>query len=65
LGTALRNMENLLHMPYGCGEQNMALFTPNIYVLDYLNKTGQLTEEIRVKSTGYLTTGDSLSHSFI
>lgn len=41
----------------------MALFTPNIYVLDYLNKTGQLTEEIRVKSTGYLTTGDSLSHS--
>ncbi|NXX57171.1 OVOS protein, partial [Scopus umbretta] len=47
LGTALRNMENLLHMPYGCGEQNMALFTPNIYALDYLNKTGQLTEEIR------------------
>ncbi|KAM6093422.1 ovostatin-like [Theristicus caerulescens] len=57
LGTALRNMENLLHMPYGCGEQNMALFTPNIYALDYLNKTGQLTEEIRVKGTGYLSTG--------
>ncbi|OXB53663.1 hypothetical protein ASZ78_013716 [Callipepla squamata] len=58
LGTALRNMENLLHMPYGCGEQNMALFTPNIYVLDYLNKTGQLTEEIGVKGTGYLTTAE-------
>ncbi|XP_009977240.1 PREDICTED: ovostatin-like, partial [Tauraco erythrolophus] len=57
LGTALRNMENLLHMPYGCGEQNMALFTPNIYALDYLNKTGQLTEEIRVKGTGYLSSG--------
>ncbi|NXJ71585.1 OVOS protein, partial [Rostratula benghalensis] len=57
LGTALRNMENLLHMPYGCGEQNMALFTPNIYALDYLNKTGQLTDEIRVKGTGYLSTG--------
>ncbi|KAI6079822.1 Ovostatin-like protein [Aix galericulata] len=57
LGTALRNMENLLHMPYGCGEQNMALFTPNIYALDYLNKTGQLTEEIRTKGTGYLITG--------
>ncbi|KFO93272.1 Ovostatin, partial [Buceros rhinoceros silvestris] len=57
LGTALRNMENLLHMPYGCGEQNMALFTPNIYALDYLNKTGQLTEEIRIKGTGYLSTG--------
>ncbi|XP_010573752.1 PREDICTED: ovostatin-like [Haliaeetus leucocephalus] len=57
LGTALRNMENLLHMPYGCGEQNMVLFTPNIYALDYLNKTGQLTEEIRIKGTGYLSTG--------
>ncbi|NXE97122.1 OVOS protein, partial [Menura novaehollandiae] len=57
LGTALRNLDNLLHMPYGCGEQNMALFTPNIYALDYLNKTGQLTEEIRVKGTGYLSTG--------
>uniref|UniRef100_A0A8C4V0F8 Uncharacterized protein n=1 Tax=Falco tinnunculus TaxID=100819 RepID=A0A8C4V0F8_FALTI len=50
-------VENLLHMPYGCGEQNMALFTPNIYALDYLNKTGQLTEEIRIKGTGYLSTG--------
>ncbi|NXB40023.1 OVOS protein, partial [Eulacestoma nigropectus] len=57
LGTALRNLDNLLHMPYGCGEQNMALFTPNIYALDYLNKTGQLTEEIRVRGTGYLSTG--------
>lgn len=65
MGTALRNMENLLHMPYGCGEQNMALFTPNIYALDYLNKTGQLTEEIRAKGTGYLITGESLSHSSI
>ncbi|NXO64868.1 OVOS protein, partial [Phainopepla nitens] len=57
LGTALRNLDNLLHMPYGCGEQNMALFTPNIYALDYLNKTGQLTEEIRVRGTGYLSRG--------
>ncbi|OWK54561.1 Ovostatin [Lonchura striata] len=57
LGTALRNMDNLLHMPYGCGEQNMALFTPNIYALDYLNKTGQLTEEIKVRGTGYLSRG--------
>ncbi|KGL79419.1 Ovostatin, partial [Tinamus guttatus] len=57
LGTALRNMENLLHMPYGCGEQNMALFTPNIYALDYLNKTGQLTEMIRARGIGYLSSG--------
>lgn len=52
-------------MPYGCGEQNMALFTPNIYALDYLNKTGQLTDEIRVKGTGYLSTGEKISDSSI
>ncbi|NWR45537.1 OVOS protein, partial [Regulus satrapa] len=57
LGSALQNLDNLLHMPYGCGEQNMALFTPNIYAMDYLNKTGQLTEEIRVRITSYLSTG--------
>lgn len=65
MGTALRNMDNLLHMPYGCGEQNMALFTPNIYALDYLNKTGQLTEEIRLRGTGYLSTGKKFSDSSI
>ncbi|XP_019371619.1 PREDICTED: ovostatin-like [Gavialis gangeticus] len=57
LGSTLRNMENLLHMPYGCAEQNMARFTPNIYILDYLNKTGQLTKEIRDKGIGYLASG--------
>ncbi|XP_067406891.1 ovostatin-like [Emydura macquarii macquarii] len=57
LGMAMRNMENLLQMPYGCGEQNMALFTPNIYILDYLNKTGQLTKEIESKGISYLTSG--------
>ncbi|XP_042307565.1 alpha-2-macroglobulin-like isoform X2 [Sceloporus undulatus] len=57
LSTAIQNLHQLLQMPYGCGEQNMALFAPNIYILDYLNKTGQLTEEIKSKATGYLVAG--------
>ncbi|XP_077026094.1 ovostatin-like isoform X2 [Tamandua tetradactyla] len=57
LGNAMQNSQNLLHMPFGCGEQNMALFTPNIYIMDYLNQTQQLTEEIKSKGVGYLTTG--------
>jgi len=43
----------------------MALFTPNIYALDYLNKTGQLTEEIRLRGTWYLSRGEMLSYSSI
>ncbi|XP_059114506.1 alpha-2-macroglobulin-like isoform X1 [Peromyscus eremicus] len=57
LGTAVQNTEDLLEMPYGCGEQNMALFAPNIYVLDYLNVTQQLTQEIKDKAVDYLKVG--------
>lgn len=58
LGSAMRNTQNLLQMPYGCGEQNMVLFAPNIYVLDYLKETQQLTPEVKSKAIGYLNTGE-------
>ncbi|NP_036620.2 alpha-2-macroglobulin precursor [Rattus norvegicus] len=57
LGSAMQNTQDLLKMPYGCGEQNMVLFAPNIYVLDYLNETQQLTQEIKTKAIAYLNTG--------
>ncbi|XP_021488325.1 alpha-2-macroglobulin [Meriones unguiculatus] len=57
LGSAMQNIQDLLKMPYGCGEQNMVLFAPNIYVLDYLNETQQLTEEIKTKAIDYLNMG--------
>uniref|UniRef100_A0A8C2Q6P7 Alpha-2-macroglobulin domain-containing protein n=1 Tax=Cyprinus carpio TaxID=7962 RepID=A0A8C2Q6P7_CYPCA len=47
LGRALTNLHGLLQMPYGCGEQNMAVLSPNIYILQYLEKTEQLTSAIR------------------
>nr|XP_055136704.1 pregnancy zone protein [Symphalangus syndactylus] len=57
LGSAMQNIQNLLQMPYGCGEQNMVLFAPNIYVLNYLNETQQLTQDIKAKAVGHLITG--------
>uniref|UniRef100_A0A6Q2WUM8 Alpha-2-macroglobulin domain-containing protein n=1 Tax=Esox lucius TaxID=8010 RepID=A0A6Q2WUM8_ESOLU len=57
LGRALKNLDGLLQMPYGCGEQNMALLAPNIYILEYLNNTAQLTPAIRDKATKFLTSG--------
>ncbi|XP_036765796.2 pregnancy zone protein-like isoform X2 [Manis pentadactyla] len=57
LGSAMQNLQNLLQMPYGCGEQNMVLFVPNIYVLNYLNETRQLTEKIKSKTISYLISG--------
>ncbi len=60
LGRALQNLDGLLKMPYGCGEQNMALLAPNIYILQYLQNTQQLTPAIKEKATNFLTSGKSL-----
>uniref|UniRef100_A0A7N9AQ95 Alpha-2-macroglobulin-like n=1 Tax=Mastacembelus armatus TaxID=205130 RepID=A0A7N9AQ95_9TELE len=57
LGRALKNLDGLLQMPYGCGEQNMALLAPNIYILEYLTNTQQLTPAIKEKATTFLTSG--------
>uniref|UniRef100_A0A673Y0U7 Alpha-2-macroglobulin-like n=1 Tax=Salmo trutta TaxID=8032 RepID=A0A673Y0U7_SALTR len=57
LGRALKNLDGLLQMPYGCGEQNMALLAPNIYILEYLRNTDQLTPAIRNKANKFLTSG--------
>ncbi|XP_053279686.1 alpha-2-macroglobulin [Pleuronectes platessa] len=57
LGRALKNLDGLLRMPYGCGEQNMALLAPNIYILQYLKNTQQLTPAIMEKSTNFLSSG--------
>ncbi|MCI4381320.1 hypothetical protein PGIGA_G00250130 [Pangasianodon gigas] len=57
MGRALRNLVSLLAMPYGCGEQNMLLFAPNIFILQYLESTNQLTPQIRSTAETYLVSG--------
>ncbi|KAK2846830.1 hypothetical protein Q5P01_009829 [Channa striata] len=57
LGRALQNLDGLLRMPYGSGEQNMALLAPNIYILQYLKNTDQLTPAISEKATNFLVSG--------
>ncbi|NWR72930.1 A2ML1 protein, partial [Centropus unirufus] len=57
MGTALHNLDRLVQVPHGCGEQNMVLFAPIVYVLQYLEKTRQLTPEIKERATGFLRNG--------
>ncbi|XP_023130414.2 alpha-2-macroglobulin-like protein 1 isoform X1 [Amphiprion ocellaris] len=57
MGRAMKNLDKLLEMPYGCGEQNMLLFAPNIFILNYLKSTGQLTQKILDKATHFLESG--------
>ncbi|XP_051814091.1 alpha-2-macroglobulin-like [Acanthochromis polyacanthus] len=57
LGQALQHLDGLLRMPYGCGEQNMVLLAPNIYILQYLENTKQLTPAIREKASNFMISG--------
>ncbi|XP_073677958.1 alpha-2-macroglobulin-like [Garra rufa] len=57
MGRALKNLDRLLRIPSGCGEQNMIVLAPNIYILQYLKVTSQLTATIKETATGYLQTG--------
>ncbi|XP_062981026.1 CD109 antigen [Elgaria multicarinata webbii] len=57
LGPSISGMESLIKMPYGCGEQNMINFAPNIYVLDYLTKRGNLQSSLKSKAVSYMREG--------
>ncbi|XP_056612696.1 alpha-2-macroglobulin-like protein 1 [Triplophysa dalaica] len=64
IGCALKNIADLLRMPYGCGEQKMAILAPNIYILQYLESSGQLTPEILERAKTYLETGYQIELTF-
>ncbi|XP_054577628.1 CD109 antigen isoform X2 [Eptesicus fuscus] len=57
LGSSISGLASLIQMPYGCGEQNMINFAPNIYVLDYLTKKKQLTESLKEKALSFMRQG--------
>ena len=44
-------------MPYGCGEQNLLNFAPNIFIMKYLQHSNQLTSEIEAKLVDYTISG--------
>jgi CD109 antigen len=54
---SINGVEDLLHMPYGCGEQNMIFFAPDVEILRYLDATGQLTPEVRAKAEEFIIAG--------
>ena len=38
LGAAVLNVDELIEMPMGCGEQNVARLFPNVLIYDYLSR---------------------------
>ncbi|KAF2975324.1 hypothetical protein EK904_013832 [Melospiza melodia maxima] len=57
LGPSINGLSSLIKMPYGCGEQNMINFAPNVYILQYLTKTRQLRDDIKSKAITFMRKG--------
>lgn len=57
MGPVLSNIEGLVRMPYGCGEQNMLNFVPNIVVLRYLKATNRAEPSIEGKAVKFMEAG--------
>ena len=57
LGPTLENLDNLIQLPYGCAEQNMLKFVPNILVLEYLTNLNKLNPETEAKLKKHLDVG--------
>ncbi|XP_055329152.1 alpha-2-macroglobulin-like [Paramacrobiotus metropolitanus] len=49
LGAAMNNLDKLIRLPTGCGEQNMATTVPNLVVAKYLKQLNQLAEPQKSK----------------
>ncbi len=51
------SFQGMLRMPYGCFEQSSSFTYPNIMILDYMQRTGQDTPEIKEKAEKYISDG--------
>ena len=61
MGPSVEGLDSLVKMPFGCGEQNMITFTPNIFVRSYLQRIGELIPELCKKTKDYMIKGN-VSH---
>nr|BAK64112.1 thioester-containing protein [Hasarius adansoni] len=57
LGPTVNNLDKLLRMPQGCGEQNMLNFVPNIVISKYLKRVNRLTPAIEKRSLHFMESG--------
>jgi len=58
MGPSISGITSLLRMPYGCGEQNMITFVPNIFAIKYLQAIDSLTPLDLSKAEEYMIAGE-------
>jgi CD109 antigen len=64
LGSTMHHLTDLVRLPYGCGEQNMIHFVPNILVMEYLQRSNRLTSSMKEKLLSHMQIGYQTELSF-
>jgi len=57
LTQTIDGLEQLIQMPFGCGEQNMIVFAPDVFITKYLEASGQVKPEVMAKAEMLMITG--------
>ncbi len=55
-----RGLDSIIRMPTGCGEQTMLKLAPNVFVLNYLRSTKQVTRNIEERAFNFIRSGRSI-----
>jgi len=59
MGPSLEGLDSLVRLPSGCGEQNMILMAPNVYIINYLDAKRDVRSELRERALAFIQTGYS------
>ena len=59
MGPALSNLGRLVRIPYGCTEQTMVSFAPNIFVMKYLEAVNRESSTLKKNAVEYMRQGQS------
>nr|ATP14108.1 complement C3-2 isoform [Sinonovacula constricta] len=53
----VNGVEKLFIQPMGCGEQTVIRLAPNVYAMEYLKNTGQVTSDIETRGHQFIQSG--------
>ena len=56
-----RGLDSIIKLPTGCGEQTMLKLAPNVFVLNYLRSTKQVTQQIEQTAFNFIRSGKSIA----
>lgn len=57
MGPTMNNLDSLLRLPTGCGEQNMMGFAPDVFILKYLDTAASPNPAVVEKAKRFLRIG--------